>query len=393
MQFVDLRAEVEAAVKPYASDTIIPPFSVAQIMVMAWVCRKNPGYGVSDEEISDWIFLTFGYYRKVALKELHQHGFQECAISYKHRNAFHDFVYQRALQLERLEVPLRRFTTHRGTAFTSTGASSRRFLRRALASKPPSFTRFLELPAELRMTIYEEVFRPSVGSRPKLEATVLEYSDDEFHPDSKSRRLRLSLQGMRPKRAYERTIVRLNQEIRRGSIQAWATEPTSEVMALLCVNRQIYEEAMPVFYKVNPLHADNLNELAKLLLHCGTRRRTYFTDISFNFNARVGMKTINIALGLLKDIKCLRRLKISADDDDFLKGPEAYKSARYDSVAEIPGMKLLSKVRCRELVFCFSNTKIESYLRPRIMRTGRISEMKEETKSAKPSREDAKKAS
>jgi hypothetical protein len=73
-----LRSKVWAIVSRYSSSSSrIPPFSVAEIMVMAWVCRKaqHRDY-ITDEEVSDWTVLTFKYYKTMALKELYKHSFQ-----------------------------------------------------------------------------------------------------------------------------------------------------------------------------------------------------------------------------------------------------------------------------------------------------------------------------
>jgi hypothetical protein len=57
---VDLKAEVNAAVRPYVNNATIPPFTVAKIAVMAWVCRPNQQQTtITDEETSNWIIMNF----------------------------------------------------------------------------------------------------------------------------------------------------------------------------------------------------------------------------------------------------------------------------------------------------------------------------------------------
>jgi hypothetical protein len=98
-----LNAKVEAAVAPYASlSSHAPTFSIAEIMVMAWVCRKRQDRNyVSDEEVSDWMILTFGAHRKMALEELYKHSLQNCDVSFKSRTPFHNLAFQKTAQIER----------------------------------------------------------------------------------------------------------------------------------------------------------------------------------------------------------------------------------------------------------------------------------------------------
>jgi hypothetical protein len=394
---IDLKAEVEAAVKPYASDTTKPPISVAELMVMAWVCRKNDDLAVSDEQISDWIFLTFGYYHQIALKELHRHANQEFHSprwsSLPCRTPFLHFIRQRVFQLERLDFPLSIKKDHEDEqVFQSTTASSRQFLRRILKAELPSFSRFFQLPPELRMMVYEEVFQVD-------ENCWLQYDDEEFNPQYGTCQFRLSVSPNRPKGSLVLNCTKqLNTKMRHEKFRAWATESTSQILALLCANRQIFEEAMPVFYNINTFAVPDIHGLSDMLLHCGARRRPFFTSIAFRFTpsygtARDGPKASIKAFDLLKDVKCLRSLKVCVSDNDFLKGPGAKFVARYSSVGRIPGIRLLSEVRVLKLDTGSNCPLIDAYLRPKMLKPSKeedTNKVKAKTKPAKKSRKKVK---
>ena len=358
----NLRSQVETAVAPYASSTsAIPPFTVAEIMVMAWVCRKKPHYKtISDKEVSGWTFLTFGYYREMALEELYEHSFQECGTTFKERSEIHDLAFQRTIQLERIEVPLEVCWRNDVEGYSSTVAGAQRFLNRAVGGELTNFSGFLKLPVEIRVLIYEKVFFCDVDG--------LQYNDAEFNEaKSKVRGLRLSQRGERPCWDYQEdltrtTISRNNYWTLRDNYPS-ATEPTSQLMALLLVNRQIFEEAMPVFYGVNHMHATNLLELTNMLKHCGERRRPHFTSISVSYDQSVGPKTAKKAFRLLKQVKRLRRLEIETTDTTF----NEYKRASPldpSAVPKLPGIESLRSVRVRELHFTVDCPLIEAYLRP-----------------------------
>lgn len=386
----NLKAEVEAVIRPYESSNAVPPFSVAELMVMAWVCRPTQSCRfVSDKEIHDWMSLKFGWYRKMALAQLYEHAFQRSSPPlWKEMTPFQHFSHQRALQMERLDVPLEylKFDKDAGR-MKSNRASSRRFLRRVLQNEMPQFSRFLELPAEIRMMIYEETFRSG--------ALVLQYTDVEFQSQSPTYKMRLSAQFQRPDQSFAHNwTLRMNlYPGDRLRVTKWATEPTSKLMALLCVNRQIFKEAMPVFYSTHKFYVDNLHELGDMLLHCGPRRREHFTNISMSYSSRysdsIGPKTTSRAFKLLKEVKSLRSLEIAVEDQAFLKGGRS-RSARHESVAKIPGMRMLSELRVRKLDFTCNCPMIESYLRPKMLKDIGGDEVDEPHGKRKPARKSRK---
>jgi hypothetical protein len=355
-----LKSQVEIAIAPYASSkSVVPPFTVAEIMVMAWVCRKKPSFNfISDKEVSDWTFLTFGYYREMALEELYEHGFQECENAFKERSDFHDLVFQRTIQLERMEVPLEVRRRNGEAGYSSTLPGARRFLNRKIGGELTTFGNFFKLPVEIRVLIYENVFFCHVDG--------LQYNDAEFQPKSKVRGLRLSQRGKRPCWDYQedftRTGVSRNKHWSLRENYPSATEQTSRLMALLLVNRQIFEEAMPVFYGINHIHATSLLELTNMLKHCGERRRPHFTSISVSYARSVGPRTAIKAFKLLKDVKRLRRLEIETSDTDFRQDSK-YGPLDSSKVPQLPGIKILSSIRVRELHFAGNCPVIEAYLR------------------------------
>jgi hypothetical protein len=357
---IALRSQIEAAVAPYASSgSKKPPFTIAEIMVMAWACRQNRNSRfISDEEVSDWMFTTFGYYRKMALNELYQHSFQKCTATFIHRNGFHELVSQRTTQAERIEVPLEPSPALDVGGYTSTLAGARTFLQRAIGGKLTKFSGFFKLPVEIRILIYEELFRGRVDE--------LQYNDAEFHPSRKVPGLRLSQRG-------KRAVWEIHEDWTRSAVPSgrhWTmrtykqrpdvsvTEPTPKLLALLLVNRQIFEEAMPVFYGVNHFHATELLELTNMLKHCGARRRPHFTSISVSYAQDVGPRTAIKAFKLLKDVKRLRRLEIETTDYSFTSG-----TLNLNRVPQLPGIGILGSVRVRELHFTGDCPLIEAYLR------------------------------
>ncbi|GAB7332264.1 hypothetical protein MBLNU13_g04107t2 [Cladosporium sp. NU13] len=306
---INLRAEVEAAVKPYVDSIAPPPFCVAEIMTMAW------------------------------------------------------------------------------RIYTSSLTSSRRTLRRTLGNETSNFDCFFELPAEVRLMIYEEVLR--------VPARELQYDDHEFDPRNKSRQLRLSSRGERHECSYLPNWSNMLAMGRADSLSGykpnrWATEPTPDIMALLRVNRQVFEEAMPVFFHVNNFHANSLQELTHMLQHCGARRRACFSNISFDYGEKTGPRTALKAFRLLYEAKYLHSLQISIEDKPYLESGPNNSDPTYRSPGLMPGMELLGIIPVRELKFSGTCPKIGTYLRPRmLMKEGEAEKMK--AKFAKRFRKSVKK--
>jgi hypothetical protein len=343
---INLRADVEAVIGPNVYSAVVPPFSVTQIMTMAWVCRRNQKRStISDREISDRMVMSFGYYRRMALEEVHAHGFQACITKFKDRHVLHNFTYQRLLQSERLECSLQASLPEEAShpicrIYSSTLASSRTSLRRALGNEMASFDRFLDLPPEVRLMIYEEFLR--------LPAEELQYDDHEFDPRNKRTQLRLSSRSERHELSYHANWTYILSTGRADELDdykpsRWATERTPEIMALLRVNRQIFEEAMPVFYNINKFHARTLQELTHMPQHCGARRRACFTNISLDYGDDAGPRTAKKAF-ILKAAKYLHSLQISIGDRHYLE-PRA-DAPLYKSADLVPGMEFLSFIKC-----------------------------------------------
>jgi hypothetical protein len=334
---------------------------------MAWVCRPNQQQTtITDEKTSNWIIMNFGYYRKLALKELHSHSFQNCETSHKRRHTFHDLTYQRLLQRERLEFPLQTCRRNRNelgdvVMCRSTRTASRTFLRRALGNESPTFNKFFELPAEIRLMVYEYALW--------VPANELQYDDHDFDPKDDDRQMIFSSRGKRPDHShYKDWVVKFATWYpRRLHRKAWATEPTSRLLALLRVNHQIFDEAVPVFYGVNTFHAETLQDLTHMLLHCGARRRAFFSSISFVYEGHPGPRTVKKAFTLLKEAKCLRKLQILIEDKLHLETSGINIFKPYVSVNQIPGLELLSSIRARQLEFPRVCPRIESFLREKML--------------------------
>lgn len=97
-------------------------------------------------------------------------------------------------------------------------------------------------------------------------------------------------------------------------------------MTLLSVNRQIFEDAMPVFYNINTFEVKCIQELSRMLRLCGSRQRVCFSHIEFE-HIYSGTKDIrNKVFKMLAQVKQLQRLTVHTGDVRHLHGYGVYDS-------------------------------------------------------------------
>jgi hypothetical protein len=93
-------------------------------------------------------------------------------------------------------------------------------------------------------------------------------------------------------------------------MKCYHTEPLGKILALLGTNRQIFREAMPVFYNINHFHAVGVEEAVRMLQHCGPERRKHFKSISFGLQTQVSWADTKHCVELLMEVKDIHTLLI-----------------------------------------------------------------------------------
>ena len=375
----DLKLEVEALIKPHLDSLDCPPFPLDELAVMAWVCCRNHVGITTEKEIFRWLLKNFKYYRNLVVEDFYARATASDSSRLKHDL---DRV-ARNLAPPRLwhEVPMRRL--HRDvagipsrseSACITTLAHSRRYLRRALGSELEWFPRFFELPAELRLMIYQHlfymqhllVFSTALFCRAGPYTMSFELFDDR-HED------------MTGDISDETRVWKLAKHC------AYTRAP-EKMLSLLLSNRQIFREAMPVFYNVNTFRVRDVEKLVQLLRWCGPFRRTQFTRIEVEQYDDASRAITKEVFDLLADIKQLQYLRITTEDGWFLK-----KSTT--TPKNIHWVRLLCKVKVDSLHVESVGGRIASYVREERSRMGSDAEqVKTKKKASTTSRTPATKA-
>jgi hypothetical protein len=370
---IDLDDEVEDIIGPYLHDARKPPFSPAELSVMAWVAWRTNRDVVSDQLIFKWILKHFKYYADLATNNAYELS--------RYKNPGRPSAELRSLFVE-LElaarfqsVPLYPVTVKNSnrdfpTIHVSTLASARAFLRRTLGNELKKFARFFDLPAEIRLMIYSEVF----GYDGKLEF---------LNPYLGARARRKVLKSV----AYDRQTILDCTDInsRRPFLdipeeRSNVTGLSGETLSLLLTNRQIFEEAMPVFYNINTFQVSDIQSLTRMLRLCGQRRRVHFTRIEIKNPPCDSASTIKKAFHLLAQVKQLQHVAVHLTSiDDF-------RTSDQSGLERSVWLDLLSRLKVRSVECLGDCPKVKAYLRKKRSQMEDMDEQDTAKKGRKPAK-------
>jgi hypothetical protein len=177
----------------------------------------------------------------------------------------------------------------------------------------------MKLPLELRLLIYHWVlYRPL----PRNHGWVI---DPEY---TEHRVTRYNEYNHMPQ--YLTTPIPGGWELR--------TPRLDKVLALLSTNRQIKEEATPVFYRSNSFYFDSCRTMHSFLSGLPHRFR-FVRNIILNYKPTSRGNHCNRAFALLHEVK-VRNIHLIVNEDEVLD-----RQRGFDAVDHLPGMKEFGKVR------------------------------------------------
>jgi hypothetical protein len=204
-------------------------------------------------------------------------------------------------------------------------AEARIYLQRTVGFAPPGSFPFLGLPAELRTIIYEMVFQyPASG----LWLDRYRWDRDHtarFQVASKHFAEEFSQDG----RALD-IIRRYGQRFGQSS---------QEALSLLSVNRQIYEESLPIFYRNNLFYCPKVTKLGQYLRGLAPARRQHLRQIAFKYLPQ-DVDVTPAAFQYLGSLPNLRKLYVEIDEDVWSRIGFTH-----------PGLAILGGIRVDEAVF------------------------------------------
>lgn len=331
----DLERRVRKRIAPYKNYTeVLPPFSFPEMIVMGIVC-SNWNRGVPG--LHYWIMQNFGYYRNLAM--MYESGYggerdmrRAANVHLDFASAFSDLdlpIFRPKFQgpREDEEVTYEVFSSGRWAA--GPAATVSQFLRPCLLGESNSRSpfRLMDLPAELRLRIYEyALLLPKSGVQvshkgPGGFAGLHAFSRDYNRPPT-----RVSAYG--PDRG-----ARLPSRLK-------CPAPAVH-LALFAVSKAVYKEAMPVFYGGNLFVCEDVQDLYRLLSRLREHCLHHLRHITFSITKRCKPMATK-AFKLLATLPRLKELDIWIHEPSFSTEGNGYVGL---SGFLLPGFPQLRRVR------------------------------------------------
>ena len=137
------------------------------------------------------------------------------------------------------------------------------------------------------------------------------------------------------------------------------TDLTGNILSMPLVNRQIFEEAMPVFYNINTFYVKDIYRLARMLRLCGGRRRVYFSRIEL-FHASYAGTTAMIkkTFAMLAEAKQLQCITVRCRDVD-----DSFPALNADDSRKTIWIELLCDLKCKSVEITGDCPQTETYMR------------------------------
>ena len=240
--------------------------------------------------------------------------------------------------------------------------AGRIYLRKWLEPARKGSFPFLKLPAELRNTIYEMVLT--------FPATGFDIGD----------------------RVHTRHGVVLSQREtdKWPEPLAWSTHrvndilhsaPMQKVLALLSVNKQLYNEAMPYFYQTNFFYFGNIEIFTKFMNRVPKARLHYLSDVYISMPYislslyhsvfdKIPIDDFQSAVTTLSQVKFLRKLEIETDDHTWFELPPRFRklmgrTSKFMKPEQLPGIPALARAagKAQALEVSGNCPRMEAYLR------------------------------
>ncbi|KAF2769957.1 hypothetical protein EJ03DRAFT_350772 [Teratosphaeria nubilosa] len=219
--------------------------------------------------------------------------------------------------------------------------------------------RFLDLPPELRIRIYELVFSfPSIVFDKRSVGRYSRRGDYE--------QTHLHVQR-RPWSTNDLNAFEHRPIEERISLK---TRPLTQILSLLCVSKFLYREAVPYFYSMNHFRLVDFKDFALFTRVLAPSRLMHVCSISISYipgRMKVfNLKQLKHAITLLHLHQGFRKIEVRIDlEEDWFDIKTKDGHHKYPHAEDLPGLKDMIKVfkKANELVFVGDCPEVEAYVR------------------------------
>ncbi|KAK5746425.1 hypothetical protein LTR17_000805 [Elasticomyces elasticus] len=343
-----LRARINTAIAPWRGSSEEPPFNATKLVIMALISGHEP---LTRKEVCTWIAQTFVYYQDIAANVLWDCTGGRCARARKASTVSSQFLadgqpaltgvwgqavatFQQMIDGVYLNYELPLLESDVGLAaacdvrYSIAPLMGEAWLDLESTAVDDTTFPFFELPAELRIVIYEMVFQyPKTG---------LYLPGKDGIPRALSKKLDAT--GEWPIDAIDIPGDTLH------------TRRLSSILSPLLTSRQFRREAMSIFFDINTFHFHMQYSIAHSLTKMPEVYRKEIMSISFGFTS-IGIlgEGTERAFRALKQLPRLRVLKIYLDHWMWKNSHDRGIVLSWNSMATIDVLRTirgLEKVEC-----------------------------------------------
>ena len=359
-----LAEDLENLISPWTESETQPPFSTVELAVMALAIK---GKALTFTDIIEWVIGTFRYHHK------HRdtiRGHRDVEFS----------AYAVGEALRGLDAPVSEGLGVIGPRVWTIALPEARIffaarLRAPEAAQIEQPFPLLRLPPELRLKIYEMVLAlpPSgicltsvsnVQTSPAGHCSVLRRS--VFRASTRSYDTAMDYASIASSGKFDKLLFR--------------SRPATVLLALLQCCKQIFSEAVHIFYSINHFYCGSLFSLAAMLEQTPAGRRKYIKHISFAWHPYAEGDSAK-AFRLLKEAEGLQRLDIMTSESAWEKSVKIRGkqrgAKRHVDLLKLPGLATLRTVRGIPAVnFHGDCATLAAYLLPEMRKSKQAAKLK-----------------
>lgn len=244
----ELQKLAKQVLLPWKSQKVKPPFSPVELLTLA---LGSTSKDLTEREILRWIKVNFHYYRLL----------EKRSSMDPERLAFSSL--DEGFQAYKAPTQKDQGGSSGDVVWKISPDEARVYLQQRYGYKPSGAFRFLDLPSESRAVIYDMVFQyPTSG-------LWFIHRDYPFQIMTKDLKMPFS-------------FAKWTKQI------TWPhpgpyTQSMGEALKLLLVNKQIFDEASPSFYRLNLFYCDSTCRAYNFLQKLPSYRRQQITQFAFEY--------------------------------------------------------------------------------------------------------------
>ncbi|KAI7162141.1 hypothetical protein KC349_g2305 [Hortaea werneckii] len=335
---------IERAIGPYKYNYTKPPFTPDELFTMVIAVKRQPP---TKGQVLQWVFANFNYYKKMVEeefvdddpKELRSHSY------WGRRQRPSDEFRTKISDVPRnFELYLKTESVQDGPErYAMTVASCERALSKALLPQPKTNMkafRFLDLPPELRNTIFDLVFQ-----YPRSGLVFLWKGQKSALVDSPTAR------GIQRWNIYDNLP---------------KTARITDILAPLLVNKQFYEEAKACFFAINHFHFRDHYNMAKTLAKIPESQRRHIEHVTLDYGVDYyELRAAREAIALLATCG-LKKLNLYLEEDQWKENGTTRRGRVYKNrsdVMNIPGLRELRAMRGLQEVNFYNCPTVEALIK------------------------------